>query len=242
MSVPEDRASARVDELARSYGITDEAARAAVEDTYRAVASYSGPALTAVTADILDGLQADLAARPEQVSVFVGRDGFPLAEAARGLDPGFVAENTRTVALSRVVIEQALRDLEANTGRDLGLPPAFRLGSAPDAARPGAYRQLSRYLHSCGVPAGRDEGAIALVDTSYKGTGQEMLAAAYPTTRFTGHYAFFGAHPDDPHPGTKTGHALHRDPDPGGGFPVGGGREPPPPDSARPRQPTRALG
>ena len=206
------------------------------------MATYSGPALTAITADILDGLRADLAARPEQVSVFVGRDGFPLAEAARGLDPGFVAENTRTVALSRVVIEQALRDLEANTGRDLGLPPAFRLGSAPDAARPGAYRQLSRYLHSCGVPAGRDEGAIALVDTSYKGTGQEMLAAAYPTTRFTGHYAFFGAHPDDPHPGTKTGHALHRDPDPGGGFPVGGGREPPPPDSARPRQPTRALG
>ena len=99
------------------------------------------------------------------VVVFVGRDGFPLAAAARGLDPEFVAQRTQTVALSRVVLEHALRDLESHTGRDLGLPPAFRLGSAPDPARGGSYRQLTRYLAANGVPVGREGSAVALVDT-----------------------------------------------------------------------------
>ncbi|MDL5160492.1 hypothetical protein [Actinomycetospora termitidis] len=220
MSVPENRAARQIDDLAQRYGLEQDAARAAVEDTYRAVAEHSGPALTLITADILDGLREDLAVRPEQVSVFVGRDGFPLAAAAQALEAEFVAERTRTVALSRVVLEQALRDLETHTGRGLELPEAFRLASAAEPERPGAYRQLTRYLHASGIPAGLEGSAVAIIDTSYKGTGQEMLAAAFPATDFRGHYAYFGAHPQDPHPGSKTGHALHLDPDPSNGIPT----------------------
>lgn len=220
MTLPDDEAAARIAAVIERYQLAAPAARGAVEDTYRSVAAYSGPALTVITDDMLAGVREQAARRPEQVVVFVGRDGFPLAAAARGLDPEFVAQRTRTVALSRVVLEHALRDLENNAGRDLGLPPAFRLGSAPDPARAGSYRQLTRYLAANGVPVGREGSAVALVDTSYKGTSQEMLAAAYPATEFIGHYAFFGAHPEDPHPGSKSGYALHRDPDPGGGFPV----------------------
>lgn len=215
-----DEDAARIAEVIQRYQLLDPDERRAVEDTYRAVAEHSGPALTVITDDMLAGIRDQAQRRGEQVVVFVGRDGFPLAAAARGLDPDFVAERTRTVALSRVVLEHALRDLEAHTDRDLGLPAAFRLGSAADPQRGGSYRHLTRYLHANGVPVGREGSAVALVDTSYKGTSQEMLAAAYPATEFTGHYAFFGAHPEDPHPGSKTGYALHRDPDPGRGFPV----------------------
>ena len=222
MTLPDDEAAARIAAVIERYQLADPEARGAVEDTYRSVAAHSGPALTVITDDLLAGVREQAARRPEQVVVFVGRDGFPLAAAARGLDPEFVAQRTQTVALSRVVLEHALRDLESHTGRDLGLPPAFRLGSAPDPARGGSYRQLTRYLAANGVPVGREGSAVALVDTSYKGTSQEMLAAAYPATDFTGHYAFFGAHPNDPHPGSKSGYALHRDPDPGGGFPIAG--------------------
>lgn len=222
VTLPDDEAAARVAAVIERYQLGDPEARVAVEDTYRSVAAYSGPALTVITDDLLAGVREQAARRPEQVVVFVGRDGFPLAAAAQGLDPEFVAQRTRTVALSRVVLEHALRDLETNTGRDLGLPPAFRLGSAPDPARAGSYRQLTRYLAANGVPVGREGSAVAVVDTSYKGTSQEMLAVAYPATEFTGHYAFFGAHPEDSHPGSKSGYALHRDPDPGGGFPVAG--------------------
>ena len=75
----------------------------------------------------------------------------------------------------------------------------------------GSYRRLTDYLHHADVPVGHPDSRIVLVDTSFKEVVQELLAAAYPTTTFTGRYLFFGASPDDPHPNTKRGYELHLD-------------------------------
>jgi hypothetical protein len=50
---------------------------------------------------------------------------------------------------------------------------------------------------------------VTLFDTSFKGTVQELLTAAYPETRFNGRYAFLGESPHDPHPGSKQGYEVH---------------------------------
>jgi hypothetical protein len=75
----------------------------------------------------------------------------------------------------------------------------------------GSMQRLTEYLQRSGVPVGEPGSSVTLVDTSFKGTVQELLAAAYPDTSFQGRYVFFGASPEDPHPGSKTGYALHLD-------------------------------
>lgn len=204
--------------VAARYGLTDPDSIDAVVTAYDVVSRYSGPFLTGAAADILSGLRSDANADPRRVAMFLGRDGLPLAAAAHALDPQFSAARTRTITLSRVVLEHALRDLEDHRTAPLALPDGFRVNAPGDTT--GAYRALTRFLRDQGVPVNHPDSVVTVVDTSYKGTSQEMLAAAYPRTEFSGRYAFFGAHPEDPHPGTKTGHVLHRDPDPNHGYPL----------------------
>jgi hypothetical protein len=51
--------------------------------------------------------------------------------------------------------------------------------------------------------------SITIVDSSFKGTVQEVLAALYPGIRFQGAYIWHGQSPVDPHPGTKRGYLQH---------------------------------
>jgi hypothetical protein len=114
-----------------------------------------------------------------------------------------------------------LRDIERNDpSRDLSAIDEFRLHKkVADSDVPGAYDRLSDYLDAAGVPIHSDNG-ISLVDTSYKGTVQEMLTAAYPDPKFQGHYAFHGQSPGDPHPDAKKGYLVDLEPEDGGGKPL----------------------
>lgn len=87
---------------------------------------------------------------------------------------------------------------------------AGRVASRVDPADTiGGFRVLTDYLQAHRVPAGRPGSRVTVFDTSFKGTVQELLAATYPETTFTGRYAFLGESPYDPHPGSKKGYELH---------------------------------
>ncbi|WP_170176170.1 scabin-related ADP-ribosyltransferase [Lentzea flaviverrucosa] len=220
-ATPEEQRDDAVDQVADDLGISDPEKRQALADTYDAAREYTAPIVVDVAARIHDDLEAITAADPDHRVVFLGRDGHSLALASRELDPAFFDRHASEVVLSRAVVEAALRDVErSDPDRDLSAVDEFRLHKkVADEDVPGAYDRLSDYLDSAGVPIHGD-GGISLVDTSYKGTVQEMLTAAYPDPRFQGHYAFHGQSPGDPHPDAKKGYLVDLEPEDGGGKPL----------------------
>lgn len=220
-ATPEEQRDEAVDQVADDLGISDPEKRQALADTYDAAREYTAPIIVDVAARIHDDLKVIADADPDHRVVFLGRDGHSLALASRELDPAFFDRHASEVVLSRAVVEAALRDLErSDPDRDLSAVDDFRLHKkVADEDVPGAYDRLSDYLDSAGVPIHEDRG-ISLVDTSYKGTVQEMLTAAYPDPRFQGHYAFHGQSPGDPHPDAKKGYLVDLEPEDGGGKPL----------------------
>lgn len=220
-ATPEEQRNEAVDQVADELGITDPEKRQALADTYDAAREYTAPIIVDVAARIHDDLKAITDNDPDHRVVFLGRDGHSLALATRELDPVFFDRHASEVVLSRAVVEAALRDIERNDpSRDLSAIDEFRLHKkVADSDVPGAYDRLSDYLDAAGVPIHSD-GGISLVDTSYKGTVQEMLTAAYPDPKFQGHYAFHGQSPGDPHPDAKKGYLVDLGPQDGGGKPL----------------------
>jgi hypothetical protein len=206
-----------VDLVSTRLGITDPAGRQALGQAYDVTARYSAPFMTKVASDMLVDLKAEVAANPDRSIVFVGRDGHSLAVAMRPLDPQFVDTHTQEVVLSRAVVDAAIQDVQTNTRTSFPEIDGFRQAADKVSSESvdGAMQRLTEYLQNSDVPVGRPGSEVTLVDTSYKGTVQELLAAAYPDTSFHGRYVFFGASPADPHPGTKVGYALHLEVDRG---------------------------
>ncbi|WP_053734627.1 toxin glutamine deamidase domain-containing protein [Nocardia sp. NRRL S-836] len=220
-ATPEEQRDEAVDRVADDLGITDPEKRQALADTYDAAREYTAPIIVDVAARIHDDLKVLADNDPDHRVVFLGRDGHSLALASRELDPVFFDRHASEVVLSRAVVEAALRDVERNDpSRDLSAIEEFRLHKkVAEEDVPGAYDRLSDYLDAAGVPIHSDSG-ISLVDTSYKGTVQEMLTAAFPDPEFQGHYAFHGQSPGDPHPDAKKGYLVDLGPEDGGGKPL----------------------
>jgi hypothetical protein len=103
----------------------------------------------------------------------------------------------------------AILDAESQRpGRKL-IPDDFRWdfrGGRPSIVD-AAFR-LQRHLETRGVPT-EDGSSITIVDSSFKGTVQEVLAALYPDIEFRGAYIWHGPSPADPHPATKQGYLQH---------------------------------
>jgi hypothetical protein len=208
--------------VADRLGITDPQAQAVLTEAYLVATTYLAPFIVDLAQQMLVDLKADIIADPEAVVVFVGRDGHSLAVAAEQLDPEFFRDHCREVVLSRAVVESAVLDTELNLGARYPQIADFRQAAGKVVGDPtGSMDMLTRYLTANGAPVGEECSHVILVDTSYKGTVQELLAALYPETRFQGRYAFFGESPSDPHPGSKTGYAVHMDAAHGGGRPLG---------------------
>ncbi|GAB3825629.1 ABC transporter permease [Kribbella italica] len=176
-------------------------------DAYRTTYAYQAPLVVRIADDMLADQRAE--AGTDRV-VALGRDGHSLAVAMRRLDPAFYRRHVSDVVVSRALTENALQDLERQ-GADFPLVHAFRrVASRVDPAHTvGGFRVLTEYLLSRGVPVGRPGSRVTVLDTSFKGTVQELLAAIYPETTFRGRYAFLGESPDDPHPGSKQGYEVH---------------------------------
>jgi hypothetical protein len=217
------RQETTVERVAAECDLEGDAQLGALRDAYDLAHEYLGPLVVKAARDMLPDLRADVEQKPGTRVAFVGRDGFSLATAVRALDQEFYKEHCSVVVLSRVLVETAVQDLETRSGRVFPEIAGFR-GAAEKvgaADTMGAYQQLTEYLRHNGISAGQPDGHVTLVDTSYKGTVQELLSAIYPETALTGRYLFFAASPDDPHPGTKFGYALHLEGEmANGGLPV----------------------
>lgn len=209
--------------VASRTGLRGPASGTALRRAYDVTWTYTAPFLTKVASDMLPDLRRDVVNDPAGAIVFVGRDGHSLAIALRRLDPDLFDLHGVETVLSRAVVEAAVRDLEQHAGKAFPQLAPFRtrLAEMELTDVEGARLRLTDYLRACGVPVGRPSSTVTLVDTSYKGTVQELLSAVYPETFFRGRYVFFGASPHDPHPGSKTGYAIHLEADRSwGGLPV----------------------
>lgn len=186
----------------------------AVQEAYSIFQRNTAPFMVSIAAEMLDDLKKDVETNGEGHRVaFLGRDGTSLSLAVRELDPDFHARHCSTVTVSRAVAESALQDLERNEGRSFPQIEAFR--GARDKVDPdhvaGSRNNTRKMFQRNKIPLGRENSSVTLVDTSFKGTVQELMTEAYPETRFTGRYAFLSKSPDDPRPGAKTGYVFHQE-------------------------------
>ncbi|MFE9577410.1 hypothetical protein ACFYO1_13555 [Nocardia sp. NPDC006044] len=206
------RRTAAIDRVCTRYQVDSAEARAAVEKAYEVVYEYQAPFIVRHTIDMLEDFKADVAAQPDTVGSFLGRDGHPIALAAYALEPELFESNCTEVTVSRCLADSVVQDLERNGGKNFEAIEGFRSARAdvdPDDV-PGAKAQMTRYLESRGMSVGVPGTTIVLFDSSFKGTVQELFSASFPDVDFRGRYLIFGESPDDPHPGSKTGYALHQ--------------------------------
>jgi hypothetical protein len=192
-------------------GLTESGDYQTLYDAYRIVYAYQAPLVVRIADDMLADLRADVGSHRADRVVALGRDGHSLALAMRGLDQRFYRAHVSNVVVSRALAENALQDLEQREGRDFPQVHGFRrVASRVDPADIHAgFDALTQYLRSRQVPVGLEGSRVTVLDTSFKGTVQELLAAAYPQTTFQGRYAFFAESPLDPHPGSKRGYEVH---------------------------------
>ena len=206
-----ERSARTARRVAAQLSISDLADITTLRDAYLVAYQFPAPLMVRVADDMLADLRDDVAVRKVDRVVALGRDGHHLALAMGQLDGQFFRRHGSNVVLSRRLVENALQDLERHQGMTFPQLHAFR-GAAPrvnPADTVGGLRVLTDYLHDEQVPVGRPGSRVALVDTSFKGSVQELLAAVYPETEFVGRYAFYGESPDDPHPGSKKGYEVH---------------------------------
>jgi hypothetical protein len=199
---------AAVAQAAAAVGLTDPAGLAAVAEAYEVVRDHIAPMVVSVAMDMLVDFRQQVAANPDHKIVFVGRDGDALAMVVRELDPTFFAESCRQVTIPRSMAMLAILDAESVRGGQL-IPDDFRWDFRREDPDPTeGFQRLERHLLSNGVPV-RAGSSITIVDSSFKGTVQEVLAALYPGIAFQGAYIWHGPSPADPHPNTKQGYLQH---------------------------------
>ncbi|WP_427893037.1 hypothetical protein ACQHIV_09140 [Kribbella sp. GL6] len=197
--------------VADQLGIEEDPDVMTLRHAYLVAYQFPASLMVRVADNMLVDLREDVGSRNVDRVVALGRDGHHLALAMSKLDGPFFGRHGANLVLSRVLVENALQDLERHQG--LRFPELQGFRGAAARVRPadtvGGFRRLTDYLHAHGVPVGRPGSRVALVDTSFKGSVQELLAAVYPETEFVGRYAFHAESPDDPHPGTKKGYEVH---------------------------------
>ncbi|PXX71640.1 hypothetical protein DFR70_1011074 [Nocardia tenerifensis] len=207
----EQRRLDAIREVCAKYAIEDPEKVATVKGAHQLVSDYHAPFVVDRLLDILDHCRADVAAHPGTKVVFLGRDGDSLALAARELDPEFYDKHCTSVTLSRCLADCSVQDME-NLGKSFPELKGFRTaaGDVDPGDVDGARARQIEYLESRKVPVGTPGARIILIDTSFRGTVQNLLAATHSSADFHGKYLFYSESEGDPHASQKTGFALHR--------------------------------
>ncbi|MBO4165064.1 hypothetical protein [Micromonospora antibiotica] len=189
-----------------AFGIDTRAKFHIISSTFEVGRDLLAPLMVKAAVDILPHLQSLVQRDRRTRIVFAGRDSFGLGYVISAIDPGFSADHCRSLYLTRTIVDAALTDLERQ-GRSFAEIELFRKRGtgAPDER---AWRHLRDYLEASDLRLETAPGPVVIVDTGYKGSIQEMLAAAYPDVPFTGHYVFYSAAPGDPHGSSKRGHIF----------------------------------
>ena len=180
---------------------------------YESSRRYLAPMLTKAGVDMLPTLRRITAKDRHAHVIFLGRDGFSVGHVIAALDPLLYGMHGTMVHLPRAAADAAVHQADLWFHDDLRKAESFRKDGThrhPDAERNG-WSALLGLLEQHNVYIDGDRREYVLIDSGYRGSIQEMMAAAYPTVRFYGCYLFFSASPDDPHPGSKKGFVAHFD-------------------------------
>lgn len=212
-STTRDNPSHRViQDACKKWGVDTDEGHAAVQRSYDVVKNKVAPFLVKHMAKMIDDCNAEVLKDPDRLYAFLGRDGYCLATVVATLDPDLYIKHCITVPVTRVMLEPALQDDEANAGKKFGID-AFRKYKdtvSADEIHEAKFR-LTAHLENNGLPVNEAGRNITVIDTSRKGSTQEGLAALYPHINWFGRYLVFEQSPADPHPDTKIGYALNND-------------------------------
>ncbi|MFF0723064.1 hypothetical protein [Micromonospora sp. NPDC003816] len=189
-----------------AFGIDTRAKLGVISATFDVGRDLLAPLMVKAAIDILPYLQDTVNRDPRTRIIFAGRDSFSLGYVVSAIDPHFSAAHCRSLYLTRAIVDDALADLERQ-GQSFAEIETFRK-RRPGTPSSRAWQRLQGYLQDSDLQVESAPGPVVIVDTGYKGSIQEMLAALHPGVRFTGHYVFYSAALDDPHPGTKRGHVF----------------------------------
>ncbi|MFB8276939.1 hypothetical protein [Nocardia colli] len=195
----------------RSFGIDTEEKLHTLVRTYSVVQRYLAPFVVKVVVDMMPDLVRTLTKDPRAKIVANGRDGFVFGFVLAELMPDLFAHYGASMYLPRQLVDIALQDAETHEGGDFSHIEVFRKRPKVPVDPTGTLRQLTAYFEQYGVDVEAGGQDIHLIDICFRGSVQEKLAALFPKTAFWGHLAFYEAVPEDPHPGTKKGYALHLD-------------------------------
>ncbi|WP_280447092.1 hypothetical protein [Nocardia brasiliensis] len=177
--------------------------------TYNLIQRYLAPFVVKVVVDMMPDFVRTLTKNPRAKIVANGRDGFVFGFVLAELMPDLFAHHGASMYLPRQLVDVALQDAETHEGKDFSHIEVFRKRPKVPVDPTGTLRQLTAYFEQYGFDVEAGGQDIHLIDICFRGSIQEKLAALFPKTAFWGHLAFYEAVPEDPHPGTKKGYALH---------------------------------
>ncbi|WP_306359814.1 hypothetical protein [Nocardia sp. CC227C] len=178
---------------------------------YGVVQHHVAPFVMKVVVDMIPDLVAAVDKDPTTKIVANGRDGHAFGFVLAELMPNLFARHGASMYLPRQLVDIALQDAETHEGRDFSHIEVFRKRPTVPVDPTDMLRQLTAYFEQYGVDVDAGGQDIHLIDICFRGSIQEKLAALFPKTAFWGHLALYEAVPEDPHPGTKKGYALHLD-------------------------------
>lgn len=177
-----------------------------VENAAAVAHQYLAPFIAKAGVDMLGDLYGMVAENPRARVIYLGRDGYSFGNVIRQLDPVFHNRYSAELHIPRVLADSVLE--EAQPWSVPGADGFRKPGPHRDQPSPG-WSDLVEYAEDSNLYLDRADAEFALVDTGFKGSVQEMLTAAYPDTRFHGHYLFFCASDTDRNADRKQGYALH---------------------------------
>jgi hypothetical protein len=189
-----------------AFGIKTRSAAESLLATYRCAKRHLAPLMVKAAVDMLPHLRAAAEADERTRIIFAGRDSFSLGHITSVIDPEFSRRYCQSLYLTRVIVDAAVAGLE-ESGAEMRHVERYRK-RASGPVHQAAAENLRRYLSLSGINLDSPGGRVLVVDTGYKGSIQEMLAALYPHVVFEGHYVFHAGSADDPHPGSKRGYVL----------------------------------
>ncbi|QQQ75473.1 hypothetical protein IOD16_30955 [Saccharothrix sp. 6-C] len=204
--------------LYADLGVHDTADQQAVDTAWDTVYRYFGPFITKVAVDMLADLREfqEAASGRRLRAIFVGRDALALSYAIHQLDPAFHHFFCRELApVSRAVTHEAIKDAERWWPQRLDAVQGYRYRKPQvqrsRTAEPANWDEMLEYLQIDNIYLDPKDAVddFVVIDTGYKGSIQEMLAAAYPQVTFRGLYVFHAATSSARSP--KKGYVLDLD-------------------------------
>lgn len=177
---------------------------------YDTVYKFHAPFVVHIGLQMFDDLLEEARKNPDFRAVFLGRDGPIYGEIVKQAESVFYEEHCRQISLPRTFAEKALQKQE-ELGFEFPQLAEYRKLKELAAGQkwPNFDRDMARTFQCAGIQPPPSQRRIVVIDNSYTGSIQEILAALNPHLDFHGLYAVHVGAASDPHPGSKTGYEVH---------------------------------